>query len=88
MNVPILARNLSHHAAKRPAIQFSKSLTRNNRSYIAVFILPAADLSTDNGSIVKFIHKNGVVENSVIYKTQAQTTAEDRTNLDEDWAKV
>jgi hypothetical protein len=40
------------------------------------------------GWIVKFIHKNGVVETSVIYETQAQTTAEDRTNLDEDWAKV
>jgi hypothetical protein len=72
MNVPILARNLSHHAAKRPAIQFSRSLTSNNRSDLdmtAFLILPAADLSADNGWIVKSIHENGVVETSVIYET-------------------
>ena len=56
----------------------------------AFIIEPANPSDAFRGWVVKSIHENGMVDTSIIYKTQklAQTAADGWKFLEEDWEKV
>lgn len=58
---------------------------------LPIFVIePVNPSDMSKGWVVKSTHRNGVVETSVVYKTetQAKAAAEKWTFLDEDWEKI
>jgi hypothetical protein len=57
---------------------------------MCIFRILPVSLDADLGWVVETTHPSGVVERSIVYKTemQAQKAADSWIHLDEDWAKV